>query len=151
MFTVLQSDTWQEAIVERVWMPDDVQGGRYNSRGEKDENGNVFIVRIADTAQVWAAFESDFQPAQIGAMIFENVPDSGVLDAIVSQWIRGGPGDAGQFYGRVDVEKFNVPNIGEPVILFLSRQRAPGSVRVAGLNSMDSEVSVAAGLLMTIE
>jgi len=72
-------------------------------------------------------------------MTFENVDGDGILDAIVSQWIDGGPG----FFGN----PFNIPYVGEAGIVFLSRQRAPGKVRVAGRNASDSTVQVAASIL----
>ena len=92
-------------IVERVHLPDNPAPGRYNASGEADPGGNVFVVFAGPTAHVWAVFTCDLLPHQSAAMIFENVSGSGLLDSIVSQWIRGGPGGLG--------ENFNEPHVGE--------------------------------------
>ena len=122
-------------------MPDQPKppSSRYNARGEEDPNGQVFIVTVGPTAQVWAVFDRPLQPQQRATMIFENVSGSGLLDVIVSQWIDGGSGLLG--------ENLNQPNAGEAVIVFLARQRMPGAVKVVGLNSSQAVVSAAAGLL----
>lgn len=127
-------------IVERVRLPAKPKPGkRYDAAGKEDPQGNVFYEFVGPTAHVWAVFQSHLLPSQSGAMIFENVAGSGILDAIVSQWIPGGNGTLGQ--------NFNQPNAGEAVIVFLARQRAKGRVKVVGLNSSHAKVSVAAALL----
>lgn len=131
-------------ITARVRLPDfppfQPQQGRYDALGREDEdNGNVFIVAVGPTAHAWAVFPQDLQPGQAGTMIFDNVPGTGMLDVIVTQWIRGGRGQLG--------ENLNQPHAGEAVIVYLARQRAKGAVKVVGLNSSQAEVSVAAGLL----
>lgn len=127
------------AVVERVRLPDRPQPGRYNKEGEADPDGCVFITYAGPTAHAWAVFESNLEPGQCGAMIFDNVAGEGLLDAILSQWIKGGSGGLG--------ENFNEPYIGEAVIRHLARQRSKGSVKVIGRNSSKAEVSVAAALL----
>ena len=126
-------------ISQRVRLPDKPANGRYDSFGNPDETGNVFIIEVGPTIHAWAVFDQDWQPGQAGSMIFDNVSGDGMLDAIVSQWLRGGEGPLGQ--------NLNQPYVGEAVIVYLARQRAPGAVRVVGRNSAQAEVSVAAGLL----
>ncbi len=127
-------------IVERVRLPDKPEvGKRYNADGKEDPEGSVFYEFVGPTAHAWAVFQQDLLPNQSGAMIFENVAGSGILDAIVSQWIRGGSGTLGQ--------NLNQPSAGDAVIVFLARQRAQDRVKVAGLNSSRARVAVAAGLL----
>jgi hypothetical protein len=130
-------------IIEKVHLPTfppfQPQAGRYDAQGNKSPDGNVFVVVVGPTAQVWAVFKQPLLPNQSAAMIFENVPGSGLLDTIVSQWIEGGNGELG--------ENFNQPNAGEAVIVYLGRQRDKGRVKVAGRNSSRAKVSAAAGLL----
>ena len=130
-------------LVERVRLPTfppfQPQPGRYDAKGRKAADGNVFVVAVGPTAQVWAVFKQKLATRQSAAMIFENVPGSGLLDAIISQWIEGGSGELGR--------NFNQPNAGEVVIVYLGRQRDVGRVKVAGRNSSPGTVSAAAGLL----
>jgi hypothetical protein len=126
-------------VVERVRLPDNPGPGRYNAKGEADPNGNVFVVFAGPTAHAWAVFTRNLLPNQFAAMIFENVAGSGLLDSIVSQWIKGGSGGIG--------ENFNEPHIGEAMIQHIARQRAKGAVKVVGLNRSPAEVSAAAALL----
>jgi len=127
-------------IVERVHLPSKPEPGkRYNAAGKEDPEGNVFVEFVGPTAHAWAVFQNDLLPSQGATMIFENVAGSGILDVIVSQWIRGGSGSLGQ--------NFNQPNTGEAVVVFLARQRAKGRVKVAGLNSSQARISAAAALL----
>jgi len=126
-------------IFARVRLPDRPKNGRYNALGRPDDAGNVFVVEIGPTIHAWAVFPEDLRPGQAGTMIFDNVSGSGILDVIVSQWLRGGKGPLGQ--------NLNQPHAGEAVILHLARQRAKGAVKVVGRNSSQAEVSAAAGLL----
>jgi hypothetical protein len=126
-------------IVERVRLPDNPGPGRYNANGEADPNGNVFVVFAGPTAHAWAVFTRGLLPDQSATMIFDNVSGSGLLDLIMSQWIKGGSGGIG--------ENFNEPHIGESVIEHIARQRAKGSVKVVGRNRSLAQVSAAAGLL----
>ncbi|HEX3555635.1 MAG TPA: hypothetical protein VIA62_20630 [Thermoanaerobaculia bacterium] len=140
MGTSSEHSKYPAMIVERVSLPAKPEvGKRYNAAGEEDPEGNVFYEFVGPTAHAWAVFQQDLLPSQSGAMIFENVAGSGILDAIVSQWIRGGSGTLGQ--------NLNQPNAGDAVIVFLARQRAQDRVKVAGLNSSQARVAVAAGLL----
>lgn len=129
----------KKILSARVRLPDKPVNGRYNGLGKPDPKGNVFIVEVGPTIHAWAVFPQDLEPGQAGAMIFDNVSGQGILDTIITQWIRGGAGNLG--------ENFNQPHVGEAVIVYLARQRARGAVKVAGLNSSSAEVSVAAGLL----
>lgn len=126
-------------VSARVRLPDEPKNGRYNSLGQPDGAGNVFVVEVGPTIHAWAVFPLDLLPGQAGTMIFDNVSGSGILDVIVSQWLRGGEGPLGQ--------NLNQPHAGEAVILHVARQRAKGAVKVVGRNSSQAEVSVAAGLL----
>jgi hypothetical protein len=130
-------------LVERVRLPDFPggfkKGGRYNRQGQEDPNGSVFIIAVGPTAHVWAEFSRPWAPGEMGTMIFDNVAGDGILDTIVSQWLPGGDGMLGK--------NLNQPNVGEPVILFLARQRKPGAVKVVGRNASRSSTSVAAALL----
>jgi hypothetical protein len=126
-------------IIAQVRLPDRPKNGRYNELGKPDEAGSVFVVEVGPTMHAWAVFPQDLLPGQAGTMIFDNVSGTGLLDVIVSQWIRGGKGLLG--------ENLNQPHVGEAVILHLARQRARNAVKVAGQNSSKAAVSVAAGLL----
>jgi hypothetical protein len=139
MTAVIDEKDTPVMVVEQVHLPDKPENDRYNAQGKKDKNGNVFIVTVGPTVHAWAVFEHNLRPRQSGTMIFDNVSGSGILDTIVSQWIKGGSGQLG--------ENFNQPHVGEAVIAFLGRERAPGSVKVVGYNSSDATVSVAAALL----
>jgi hypothetical protein len=126
-------------VVERVRMPDNPKAGRYNASGKEDANGSVFVLRVGPSAHVWAVLEHNPKPGDRCAMIFENIRGTGMLDVIMSQWIKGGSGDLG--------ENFNQPYIGEAVVVHLARYRARDAVKVVGLNSSTAEISVAAGVL----
>jgi len=130
-------------IIETVRLPTfppfQPQPGRYDASGQPAADGSVFVVQVGPTAQVWAVFQEKLLPRQSAAMIFENVPGSGLLDTIVSQWIEGGEGELGV--------NFNQPNAGEAVIVYLARQRDVGRVKVVGLTASPAKVSAAAGLL----
>jgi hypothetical protein len=137
-------------IVQRVTMPaprklpkptprNPVPSVRFNAKGERDEEGNVFIVVLAGSAQAWAVFDSEVRPDQTATMIFDNVSGDGILASIVTQWIGGGSGVLGA--------NFNRPHAGEAVMVLLARQRRPGAVKVVGRNSSRAAVTAAAGLL----
>lgn len=129
----------QHSLHERVVLPDDPAPGRYDAAGKPDKAGNVFVLRLGPTAHVWAVFSSRVAPEQTATMEFHNVDGDGILDAIVSQWIDGGPGPF--------ASPLNIPYVGEAGIVFLARQRAPGAVKVAGRNASRAAVHVAASVL----
>lgn len=121
--------------------------GRYDSQGNPDSNGSVYVGPVGGTTQVWAVFGQDLEPGQRGAMTIRNVPGTKVVNGGAGAWI---PGSAGPWTPDLAAARgllgLGIPYVAGPLVEAISVERGRNAMRVVARNASSSPVRVAAGI-----
>ena len=131
-------------IVEQLRLPDRIAAGRYNSHGELDLGGNLFIGIGSGICHIWGVFSRPLVPGQRAQMDFTNVPGSYPVTGAFSEWILGPPGqsshtiDTGFGGSRYKILKWEKGTWDVTVKVYMDNEKLPSEQRPVFVQGLET-------------